>query len=67
MTLGVRQGCPLSPLLFGLFFDRVAGYLSEILAASSSRFAPVTVACLAVFIALYADDVALVACDVPAL
>ena len=29
MTMGVKQGCPMSPLLFGLFFDRVVAFIEE--------------------------------------
>ena len=28
-TIGVKQGCPLSPTLFGLYIDEIAEYLKE--------------------------------------
>ena len=31
MTMGVKQGCPLSPTAFGLYFDRVVAYLHSVL------------------------------------
>ena len=36
MTMGVKQGCPMSPQLFGLFFDRVVAYVSAHLPADRS-------------------------------
>ena len=29
MTCGVKQGCPASTVLFGLFFDQVVKYISR--------------------------------------
>ena len=31
MTMGVKQGCSLSPTAFGLYFDRVVAYLRSVL------------------------------------
>ena len=28
-TMGVKQGCPMSPLLFSLYFDRIVKYIKE--------------------------------------
>ena len=56
-TMGVKQGCPLSPLLFGLYFDRVAAYVEE--HVHTEHLLQVTNLALAT--ALYADDVALLA------
>lgn len=51
--LGVKQGCPLSPLLFGLYIDRVAS-LIQAADPSAPTLAGTPVACL-----LYADDLTL--------
>ena len=56
-TTGVRQGCPLSPLLFSLFFDRVVAYIQARVNATDCLH----VAGLLVTAALFADDVALLA------
>ena len=56
-TMGVKQGCPLSPLLFGLYFDRVVEYIKSNTQAADASY----VAHLAMLAALYADDVILLA------
>ena len=56
-TVGVRQGCPLSPLLFGLVIDRLEQFLAEKCPDSGTRVAGQLLRAL-----LYADDVVLV-CD----
>lgn len=56
-TMGVKQGCPMSPLLFGLFFDRVVAYIKD----NTDPQDAVHVAFLAIQVALYADDVILIA------
>ena len=35
MSMGVKQGCPMSPQLFGLFFDRVVEYVETHLPAAA--------------------------------
>ena len=54
--LGVKQGDPLSPLLFGLFIDRFESFLSELLPNEGVKIGSMLVQVL-----LYADDLALVA------
>ena len=61
MTEGVKQGCPLSPTLFWLFFDCLESYLHSALATAPAhvqqsilRLGPLTIALL-----LFADDLVL--------
>jgi hypothetical protein len=54
--VGVKQGCPLSPLLFGLFMDRLEPWLEAQCPTEGAALAGQLVRAL-----LYADDVALVA------
>ena len=56
-TMGVRQGCPMLPLLFSLFFDRVIHYIQQHTQATDA----ISVAFLVLQAALYADDVILLA------
>ena len=56
-TMGVKQGCPLSPLLFSLYFDRVAEYIRSRVPAGAAVY----VTGLAILAALYADDLLLLA------
>ena len=53
-TTGVKQGCPLSPSLFGLFLDGLEGLLKEVPGADAPSLAG-----LAVPLLLYADDLVL--------
>ena len=55
-TLGVKQGCPLSPCLFGLYIDK----LEKILLEQSDECAAPFLKGLPVPILLYADDIALI-------
>lgn len=57
---GVKQGCPASPLLFSMYFDRAHQYLLDHAPARLRARAPY-LAMLATIILLYADDVALLA------
>jgi hypothetical protein len=52
--IGVKQGCPLSPLLFGLYFD---GFEKHLDAFDGDR--PPQLADIVVKLLLYADDLAL--------
>ena len=53
-TIGVKQGCPLSPTLFGLYIDEVSHYI-ERFGGSGARLAGI-----AIQILLYADDIVLI-------
>ena len=53
-TIGVKQGCPLSPDLFGLYIDEVSHYI-ERFGGSGARLASITIQIL-----LYADDIVLI-------
>ena len=60
VNIGVKQGCPASPRVFCLFFDRVRDFIAAH-APPSRRVHTPYLALLATFILLYADDVALIA------
>ena len=53
-TIRVKQGCPLSPTLFGLYIDEVSHYI-ERFGGSGARLASI-----AIQILLYVDDVVLI-------
>ncbi|MCO5608871.1 hypothetical protein L7F22_063089 [Adiantum nelumboides] len=53
-TIGVKQGCPLSPTLFGLYINEISDYILRAGGAGSD------LAGIPVHIMLYADDIILV-------
>lgn len=55
-TLGVRQGCPLSPLQFGIFIDRLEKFLEAHCPEAGVPLGTAIVRAL-----MYADDVAIMA------
>ena len=64
-TMGVKQGCPLSPTLFGVYLDDLEPHL--LLSALSSTFDLPTVGPRLIPPLMYADDVALLATSVSGL
>ena len=62
VRIGLKQGCPASPLLFSLLFDRVAAALREAAASLPSPHTHFfTFLTLQLLLLLFADDVALIA------
>ena len=59
MSEGVRQGCPCSPVLFSLVYERVVATITAALGYRDLRRVAVEVADLAVCLLLYADDLVL--------
>ena len=59
ITVGVKQGCPLSPTLFGLCLDE----LKEIIAkfVKEENIEEVAIDNVVIMLLLYADDVVLLA------
>ena len=53
-TIGVKQGCPLSPTLFGIYVDEIADYIDRI-GDKGAQLAGTWIPLL-----LYADDIVLI-------
>ena len=60
INMGVKQGCPTSPHVFCLFFDRVRDFIAAHAPPSCRAHTPF-LALLTTFILLYTDDVVLIA------
>ena len=54
ITIGVKQGCPLSPTLFGMYVDEVLDYIERV----GDRGAPLAGTWISLL--LYADDIVLI-------
>ena len=61
-SIGVKQGCPASPLLFGLYLDELETLLESCPEIDAPRIAELVLAIL-----LFADDIALFSYSVPGL
>ena len=53
-TIGVKQGCPLSPTLFDLYTDDVSHYIERFRGSGAG------LASIAIQILLYVDDIVLI-------
>lgn len=63
-NMGVKQGCPLSPTLFGLCIDQIEDFIPQALAEEPDGPA---IGMLTLLLLIYADDVALFAHDIVSL
>ena len=54
-TIGVKQGCPLSPTLFGIYIDELEAFLREHIQESDGCYLHQVL----IYILLFADDIAL--------
>ena len=63
IRVGLKQGCPCSPMLFSLYFDRVETWVREALGTEGLRGGDDFVRLLSLYlvILLFADDVVLLA------
>jgi Reverse transcriptase (RNA-dependent DNA polymerase) len=63
IRLGLKQGCPCSPMLFSLYFDRVEKYVREeyLREYGSDSSEDIRFLSLQLVLLLFADDVALLA------
>lgn len=66
-TKGVKQGCPLSPLLFGIYFDRVTAFVEQQLQGNACKSGIIKVLSMQLTMLLFADDVVILATSVDAL
>jgi hypothetical protein len=59
VLLGLKQGCPCSPLLFSLFFDRVYTFVKAALGGRTRSLGNTVISLLSfnLFMLMFADDV----------